>query len=263
MNETDAYTHLRNAFLSTFLDELMPGIFHNFANPLNGIMGRSQLMQRRLAEFIEKLQTLYPQMGAEMDNRCKKLLSDINMIAEESGRFYDLFCLSSGKFYALGAHDSGSLNLSNLVEAEVGFADFYLDFKHDIKKDIRIDREMPDIHGITSFYSMAIWALIRASMKTIAGDPDAKFTIATDHDDRWASLRISPIGLANLPGETGALEDVIEKMDQIQMVSDDGQDLLYALLLLKKAHAGVQIAHHADTGTLTLRVPFQSEKKAG
>jgi hypothetical protein len=263
MNESDAYTYLRNAFVSTFLDELMPGIFHNFANPLNGIMGRSKLMQRRLADFVEKLRARSPEINTEMDDRCKKLLSDINMITEESGKFYDMFCLSTGKFYAIDIHDSGSLNLSSLVEAEIGFADFYLDFKHNIKKDIRIDREMPDIYGIMAYYSMAVWALIRTSMKTIAGGRDTTFTIATDHDDRWASLSIGPIGLGILPEETGALAHVIEKIDQIPTVSDDGQVLLYALLLLKKDHAGVQITHDADTGTLTVRIPFQRKTKAG
>ena len=50
------YTHLEKKFVETFLDELLPGIFHNFANPLNGIMGRSKLMQRRLDDFVKKLE---------------------------------------------------------------------------------------------------------------------------------------------------------------------------------------------------------------
>jgi signal transduction histidine kinase len=264
MNKTDAYSHLRDAFLSTFLDELIPGIFHNFANPLNGIMGRSQLMQRRLADLIEKLRALYPEMDAEMDNCCKKLLSDINMINKESEKFYDLFRLSTGKFYAIGVHDPGRVNLSSLVEAEMGFADFYLDFKHDIKKDIRIDREMPDIDAIRALYSMAVWALIQASIKTIAGNRDTTFTIATDHEDRWVSLSISPIGIGILSGDMGTLVHVVEKMDQVRTGSDNGQDLLmYALHLLKTAHAGVQITHNADTGMLTVRIPLQSKTKAG
>ena len=69
MNETDLYTHLVKKFVATFLDELMPGIFHNFANPLNGIMGRSKLMQRRLENFVRKIENRYPEIENEADRK--------------------------------------------------------------------------------------------------------------------------------------------------------------------------------------------------
>ena len=41
MDNDGIYRELENDFLSTFMGELMPGVLHNFANPLNGIMGRA------------------------------------------------------------------------------------------------------------------------------------------------------------------------------------------------------------------------------
>ena len=58
MNGTNLYALLEKVFVATFLDELIPGIFHNLANPLNGIMGRSKLMQRRL--YLPVLLDLQP-----------------------------------------------------------------------------------------------------------------------------------------------------------------------------------------------------------
>ena len=51
MEKDNKQTLLEKEFLATFLKELMPGILHNFANPLNGIMGRSKLLQRRIDAF--------------------------------------------------------------------------------------------------------------------------------------------------------------------------------------------------------------------
>jgi len=80
MNEKDLYTHLEKKFVATFLDELIPGIFHNFANPLNGIMGRSKLMQRRLDDFVKKMETRYPSIENEMGVDYKKLISDTEFV---------------------------------------------------------------------------------------------------------------------------------------------------------------------------------------
>lgn len=261
MNEKDAYRYLEKTFVATFLDELIPGMLHNFANPLNGIMGRSKLMQRRLVDFIEKMKVHYPDMDAEMGERCKKLLSDINSIADESEKFHDLFLVSTGKFYAISAHDADSLNLSRLVETETGFADFYLDFKHGIKKDVRLDHEVPNISGITAYYSMAIWALIMRAKKNMGAGRENTFMIATDHDDQWVSVTINNMDGVLSQGWQDALSDTIIGRGRLQDVPNEQKDLFYALLLLKMSSAGVEITHDEDAQTLTVKVPHPLKRK--
>jgi signal transduction histidine kinase len=261
MKEKDAYRYLEEQFVATFLDELIPGILHNFANPLNGIMGRSKLMQRRLIDFIEKIEARTPDAQQEMGVSSKKLMSDINAIVQESEKFYDIFRVSTGKFYAIGIHNMDRLNLSSLVETEMGFADFYLDFKHNVKKEVRIDHEMPDISGITAFYSMALWSLIRQSIKNIHDANNQTLMIATDHDDQWASVTINNMGGASLQGRRDALSDAILRGGKLQDVPEEQRDLFCALSLLKKSSAGVEIMHDGDAGTLTVRIPHQLKKK--
>ena len=261
MNEKEAYRYLEETFVATFLDELIPGIFHNFANPLNGIMGRSKLMQRRLNHFIEQTAACNPEMQKEVDESGRKLLSDINSINDEAEKFYELFRVSTGKFYAIGAHHRDRLNLSSLVEAEMGFVDFYLDFKHHIKKDVRIDHDMPDISGITAFYSMALWALIRQSIKCITDADLQTFMIATGHDDQWVSVTIKPIGGGLLGGWRDFISDAMTGGGMLQNVPDVQKDLFYALLLLKKGSAGVEIMHEGEAETLTVKVPRHHNKK--
>ena len=110
---------------------------------------------------------------------------------------------------------------------------------------------------------MAVWALIQASIKTIDGSREKPFSISTKHDEQYASLIISPVRLGIVQEGKEPLGQAIEKMEQIPMIADEERALLSALLLLKKAHAGAQFNGNVDTGTLTVRIPFRHNTKAG
>jgi len=255
MNEKDLYTHLEKKFVATFLDELIPGIFHNFANPLNGIMGRSKLMQRRLDDFVKKMETRYPSIENEMGVDYKKLISDIHSISNESEKFFDMFRIATGKFYALGTEGVEQLNLSSLIESELGFADFYMDYKHNTKKEIHLDVEVPYIAGITAFYSLALWVLIRQATKNVR-ELDRTFRIATSHDNRWVIVTISHIGNSLVQGWQDILFPLNEDPAPLSSCTDDQKNLMYALMLFKKSSDGVEMTHDHDADLLTIRIPY-------
>jgi hypothetical protein len=257
MDDKELYDVLEKAFIATFLDELLPGIFHNFANPLNGIMGRSKLMQRRLVDFVKKLETKYPDVEGSLGMEYKKLLSDINAINNESERFFDMFQMSTAKFYTIGSQARANLSLSNLIEQEMGFVDFYLDFKHNIKKDIRLDKNIPYISGIASFYSMSLWMLMRYAMSNIRSRNNGIYFIQTDHDDHFVIMNIS------MPLEDRLFRTWREMPSkQYHDISDlseftfEQKKLLFALSLLQRTSENVQISHDETAEMLTVRIPY-------
>lgn len=232
----------------------MPGIFHNFANPLNGIMGRSKLMQRRLENFVRKIENLYPEIANETGADCKKLISDINAINDVSEEFFDMFRVATGKFYALGARDVESLNLSVLIEAELGFADFYLDYKHNVKKEIHLDMGVPSITGITAYYSIAFWMLIREAAKNVQKRNEETFRIATTSDDQWVIVSISHIGGSLVRGWREILFPVSGEPDPLTCGTEGEKNLICALMLLRLAGGGVEMTHDGDADLLTIRI---------
>jgi hypothetical protein len=256
MNETDLYLFLEEKFIATFLDELMPGIFHNFANPLNGIMGRSKLMQRRLEAFVGKIKNRYPDFESESGVDYKKLISDINAINDASEEFYDMFHMATGKFYALGARDVESVNLSVLIEAELGFADFYLDYKHNVKKEIHLDKEVPSITGVTAYYSIALWMLIREAAKNAQKRHDETFRLTTTSDDRWVIVSISHIGGSLVRGWREILFPAGADPDPMTCGTDDEKNLICALMLFRLAGGG-EMTHDGDADLFTIRIPYQ------
>ncbi len=256
MEGEEIYRFLEKQFIDTFLGELIPGIFHNYANPLNGIMGRSNLMQRRLLDFVKKIEARYPDVERELGADYKKLIADINAINNESDKFHDMFRASSGKFYAIANHGVETLNLSKLIEAEMGFSDFYLDFKHNIKKDIRLDLDVPDISGITGYYSMALWMLIRLAMSGLRDCRDKVFSIETGHQEGVVFIKISGMGRELMSGwKEGLVDFRISSMDGTERYK-----LSCALLLLKQGSQDVDLSYDEDTETLTIRVPYRHAK---
>ena len=133
MDNSEIFRTLEEAFAATFIKELIPGILHNFANPLNGIMERTKLLQRRIEENVKKMEEIYPDAAAGMMEEMKRIRTDIRSISQESESFLDIFKDVAAKFYALAAKGEDNINISQLMYSEMRFVDFNLDFKHDIK----------------------------------------------------------------------------------------------------------------------------------
>jgi hypothetical protein len=256
MKETDLYTFLEKRFVATFLDELMPGIFHNFANPLNGIMGRSKLMQRRLEDYVKKIGQRYPGIENEIGADCQKLISDINSINNESEKFFDMFRVATWKFYALGNREVESLNLSALIEAEMGFADFYLDYKHNIKKEIHLDMGVPSIMGITAYYSVALWMLIREASKNAQKRNGEPLRVTTASDDQCVIVIISHIGGSLVQGWQETLSSKSVDAASLFRGTDGENNLICALMLLRLAGGCVEIKHNRDIDHLSIRIQY-------
>jgi hypothetical protein len=256
MNEMGLYTFLENRFVDTFLDELLPGIFHNFANPLNGIMGRSKLMQRRMEDYVRKIEHHYPEILNEIGTDYQKLISDINAISNESEKFFDMFRLATGKFYSLSTREVESLNISALIAAELAFADFYLDYKHNVKKEILLDMDVPSINGIAAYYSIVFWMLIREAAKNAQGKNDETLRIATTSDDQWVIVRISHIGDSLVQGWREILSLMNADPDSLSYGRDREKNLICALMLFQRFGDHVEITHDKDDDLLTIRVRY-------
>ena len=103
MENGEIYQALEDDFSSTFIRELLPGILHNFANPLNGIMGRSKLLQRRMDDTVKKINEQYPEVAAALQDEIQRIKNDIRSVNRESESFFEMFRDATAKFYALAA----------------------------------------------------------------------------------------------------------------------------------------------------------------
>lgn len=254
MNKTESYRELERGFLSTFLGELLPGVLHNFANPLNGIMGRSKLLQRRLADTMKKLEQLHPGFASDFGE--DKITRDVNSIASEAERFFEIFRDLAGKVSTLASPEPERINLSRMIDSEIRFADFYLDFKHDFKKNIVLDENLPGIMGNAAEYSLCMTAFINSARERLKNCREKELSISSAHDDSHVRIVIQDNGAAfsetsrRAAEESGSICDIGELPDQDRI-------LCHAILLLKQSGASVCTESRDGRNRISLAIPYR------
>ena len=253
MDYQDIYNVLEKEFQDTFIEELVPGIVHNFANPLNGIMGRSRLLQRKLIEIMKRMDA--EKDASYMENN-QKLVHDVESIAREADRLSGLLQNVTGKFCAISNKNTQKINLSELIELEMKFFDFYLDFKHSIKKTVQLDREIPEVKGCSADYSLALSALIRYSINMMKESALKELYISTKFENGNVCIKIKNQGTPFSDNQKRLLLEV-SRADIPSLEMPGGVGLVCAFSLLKKWGAHVEIHSESGLNTITVSIPAQ------
>jgi hypothetical protein len=250
----DHFRDLEQAFIATFQHELIPGILHNFANPLNGIMGRAQILKKRIEDNLKKIHEQYPHVASEYSDIHKKIMSDITSITVESDNFYNMFHDVSGKFYSLGQKHEEYINISALMAAELRFAECYLDFKREVTKEITIDDYLPDIKGVYSHLSIALWMLFRHAMKRMKGERDKRLFVSATYDQKHVIVSCRFGGVIYSDMEISLIEAVGEKDGQGEIQSQINEDLLLSVALMKEMGLLIEAPRHGEYNEIIIRM---------
>lgn len=240
MESNNEYRLLEDEFKATFIKELMPGILHNFANPLNGIMGRSKLLQRRIDSLAKKLVQHHPDVSVALFEEMEKIKSDVRSVNNESEVFFGMFRDVSTKFYALATREEERISLSQMLAAEMRFADFYLEFKHEITKTLALDREIPEFMGNARELSLSFWRLIRFAMVQALNSKKKEFFLSTGHDRENVHVQI---------------KYTIDESSRHTMNPDAG--MMSAIEILKKYLAEIQFLKEDGINAIMVRIPYR------
>jgi len=251
MHYQEIHGVLERAFQDTFVEELVPGVIHNFANPLNGVMGRSRLLQRRLTDFMKRADAENDKSYQEHN---KKLVRDVDSIAHEADRLSDLLQTVAGKFCAIGDRTVQKVNLSDLIDMEMRFFDFYLDFKHSVKKTLQLDRELPEVKGTPTDYSLALSTIIRYATVAMKDSIPKELHISTQFEKGQACVKIQNRGVPI----SGDLKRLLldETQGYASSLGGTGEGgLLCAFSLLRRWGAGFDISSENGLNTISVLIP--------
>jgi len=241
--------------LNSYLREFTPGILHSVGNALNGILGRSALLQGRAERQL--ILNNDNKIDDEILEGCKRMIYDSILIAKEADRLSSLFNVVSEKLQSVSDTDLQKINLSELVEAEMKFLQFYRDAKHGIKKKLLLDRELPEITGAKADYSICLSSIIRHSVNSMKDSELKELVISTGHDDSHVYVKIK---------DTGALIPEIQIKEMVKNWSsasyplyDPNEDnkLLYTLFLLKKYDALFHIVYESGFNVISIEIPYR------
>lgn len=253
MDKDAVYRELEEEFLSTFMGELIPGVLHNFANPLNGIMGRAKLLQRRLDDSIKKMEAHFPGFSQEFGS--EKIIKDVNTISAESERFFKLFGDLANKFTTLSRREPERINLSHLIDSEMRFADFYLDFKHDLKKNISLDFDLPEIVVEVADFSLSLINILISAKERMKNAPVKEFAISTRQDAGDILVVIQDSG-EPISEVCRQLTEAPPADGQLAILPQHERGIGGALLLLKHCGASVRMRFTEGCNQLSMRIPL-------
>jgi len=259
MDKGEIYLVLEKDFESTFIRELIPGILHNFANPLNGIMGRAKLLQRRIEENQKKLAEDYPDIFAGMKDDLQKIKTDIRSVTQETEYFYDLFRDVSNKFYSLAAKNEEKMNISQILAAELRFANFYLDFKHEIKKEVQLEMEVPSFRGVTADISVAFWRIIRFAMNRALNSRAKEIGLKTNHDSDYINVFIKSSGVEISAESIEHLMECVERNINSASGAAIDEGLFLPLLLFSKYKAKINILREEEFMAISIGFPYRAD----
>jgi len=252
----EIHSVLEKAFHDTFVEELVPGIVHNFANPLNGIMGRSRLLQRKLVDIMKRADV---EKDTSYQENNKKLVRDVDSIAREADRLSGILQTVMGKFCAIGDRAAQKVNLSELIELEMRFFDFYLNFKHSVKKTLQLDRELPEVRGSPADYSLAFFTLIRYAAVAMKDSAPKELYISTQLENGQICVKIQNRGVPISDDLKRLLLDEVQGYASSPGGTGEGA-LLCAFSLLRKWGAGFDIRSENGLNTIIVLMPFYQAK---
>jgi signal transduction histidine kinase len=205
---------------------------------------------------VRKIRERYPDVAFGLKEDYEKLLKDVNSINQESDKFSDLFWDVARKFQGIAEERPEKINLSQLLIAEMRFTDFFLGFKHEVKKQLEFKEEVPEVTGSLADFSLSFFALIRRAMTAMKTVPVKEFFISTDSDDQMVYVRLRDTGVP-LPEESIRFVNDLNTNGGVTATPFIPDGLFHACLLLKHHGAHIHLSRDSSFNEVTVAIPYR------
>jgi len=259
LDEGHILKELKKEFESSF-EWLIPGIIHNFSNPLSGIVSRSELLEEKTKKTSERIANNDFKEDDEIRQVCKTINRDAGLIVREGDKLFGLFNDVTEKFQRLNDTALKKINLSELIRAEIDFFEFHPDVKHTITKSLTLDRGIPEVMGAKADYSFCLSAIFRHSIYLMKDSEPKELVVSADYDDSYICVTIKDTG-EPIAGKGEAVED-LDSLGSCIHNPDEEKGLFCALSLLKKYGVLFRITYESGFNVLLIRIPYW-ESEAG
>ncbi|MBW6486307.1 MAG: hypothetical protein K0B01_09185 [Syntrophobacterales bacterium] len=255
MDKADIYEKLNQLFVEDIMGKIIPGAIHNLSNPLGGIIGRVQLMQARTSKSFEAIEVQHPELYKEL--ALDKIKKDVSILAGESEMMLSIFRNFEGKILALSARGREMIDISKMIAAELKFADFYLDFKHEINMTVTFKDNLPVISGEGPGYSLCISALINSARQRMQSMPEKELTVSVDYDDVDINIVFQDSG-EKITNSCYKLSGGAEIFPEIKKLPAAEHGLYYAFMLLKSYGFQIDVDARRGRNIISLRLPYKT-----
>jgi len=129
-----------------FLGSLVPGIIHNMATPLSGVLGATQLLERRISsleDLLPGLNSLNESSRADWVQQIERNRTNVEILAKNAKHLADILQVIVHRINRGTVATPELHSLPDLVRSELQFLDANLIFKHKVKKQVGTLSDVP------------------------------------------------------------------------------------------------------------------------
>jgi|GEM_PF-886155 len=242
---------------------MIQGIAHNMNSPLTGILGRIQLLERRLKKQKERLTSLsrelYLKEIDEILEEYEKALLDITSTNENVDKLAGMIKNMMYKSRQEQTEELQLININELLREELAFLEANMFFKHDVTKEYNLNESIPFIKAVYSDFSQSIMNIITNALDAMYYSEKKKLTVTTRFVRNHIDLDIHDTGI-------GIKEEHLSKIfdpffttkptnSNDASPSGIGLGLHSCYILLKKYNVRIEAKSGPGDTTFTLRIP--------
>jgi len=160
-------------FDMAFLGSLVPGIVHNLATPMSGVLGATQLLENRIAalmDLVKNLRELDDARRDELLNLSDRNRASVDILARNARHLADLLQVLVQRLTRSSAATREFYCLNDLLQNELRFLDANLTFKHKVKKQLSLAPHLPAVRCVYGHIAAAIDEFVTGAVNAYEAD---------------------------------------------------------------------------------------------
>jgi hypothetical protein len=150
-----------------FLGSLVPGIIHNMATPLSGVLGATQLLEKRasqIGELLADINRLGEVEQAELLKHLDRNRTNVDILARNAKHLADILQCLVQRITRGSSSIKEYHSLNELLQNELRFLEANLTFKHKVKKQVSLGEEITTIKYVYGYVATTIDEFVTSCM---------------------------------------------------------------------------------------------------
>lgn len=190
---------LREYYRFSGVGRLLKGIVHNMNGPLQSLTMQVDLLKHRFVMDNNVLKdiALGNLSGEEVDEFVKRRQNAFVKFDQMNEVVWNLHNMINMILVKCEHEDKDGrrfIDLNNLILEELELLNANMFFKHQVEKEIKLDEDMPRVHGYYVDFSMAFLNIVQNSLDALEGAPVKKLSIRTVNLGKSSFIEISDTG---------------------------------------------------------------------
>jgi hypothetical protein len=201
-----------------FMGSLLPGIIHNLATPLSGVLGATQLLEKRastLEELFKQLDDVTESERAELTKQFDRNRTNVDILARNAKHLADLLQVLVQRINRGSCAAAEYYSFNDLLQNELRFLESNLTFKHKAKKQMTLAPDLPVAKYVYGHVAAALdeFVISSLSMHDFAkGITELDFATSADNTAVMLTVTAHMLWVQNPPDISGALDSYLERL---------------------------------------------------